>query len=90
MTEIVTEGSPKIIEARHNGGFIVRMGLSQENGDFKINFKANDYNGDTPTMDQITQLEKDETGCENVSVKAVDVFFGFKEVRHNCSGESAQ
>ena len=83
--QLLTEGKARLVDARHNGGFAVRIELFQKDGDFGINFKANSYEGESPSQEQLVELAKKETGCQNVAVHAVDVFFGFKEIRHNCS-----
>jgi len=88
MSNEIREGNPKVVENRHAGGFVVRIEMYQKDGDFGINFKANDYNGESPTQEQLVEMARAETKCENVSVKAVDVFFGFKELRHNCTKKS--
>lgn len=82
---VKTEGKPRVVEERHLGGFATRIELYQKDGDFGINFKANSYKGESPTQEQLEELARKETGCENVEVHAVDVFFGFREIRHNCT-----
>lgn len=85
MSEIKTEGTQRVVEERHLGGFVTRIELYQKDGDFGINFKANSYNGGSPTQEQLEELARKETGCKNIEVHAVDVYFGFREVRHNCT-----
>lgn len=83
MTEIVTEGNPEIINARHNGGFAFTLGLNQKNGGFGVRFNAKDYDGDSPTFEQLEEIEKQEVGCKNVPIKAYETFVVFREIKHN-------
>jgi len=80
-----TEGTPRVVDERHLGGFAIRMDLSRKDGAFDVQFKANKYEGDSPTQEQLEALAKKETGCEDTETHAVDIFFGFKELRYNCS-----
>lgn len=82
----IREGKVRTVEDRHEGGFTVGEYLHQKDGDFGIRFKANPYDGGSPTGKQLAEIEMGEVNCKNVFIHWVDVHMTFKELRYNCKG----
>ncbi len=83
MTKVLTEGNSETINDRHSGGFAFTLGLNQKNGGFGLRFNAKDYDGDSPTYENLEAIEKQETNCKNVPIKAYETFVVFREIKHN-------